>query len=177
MQWSENISENPLISTLPDGYLLRNFQNKDNKSYINLMKSAGFNDWNNETLDSALKKVIPNALFFIEHIETTEIVGTAMGSVNPSKYFPNGVELGWVAVAPSHRGKNLSYTACAAVIKKNLELGYREIYLLTDDFRLPAIKIYLKLGFIPYYYLPDMQLRWKEIFKKLDIKETIFNPN
>ncbi|RLD09866.1 MAG: hypothetical protein DRI44_07490 [Chlamydiae bacterium] len=35
------------------------------------------------------------------------MVGTAVGICNPSKCFPNGGELGWVAVNPSHCGKGL----------------------------------------------------------------------
>ncbi len=170
MIWpTERLGES-LQWNLPEGYLLRNFQSEDKESYINLMKSAGFNEWNNNNFNSVIEKVIPNGLFFIEHIESSEIVGTTVGSNNPTKYFPNGGELGWVAVNPSHYGKGLGRIVCAAVTKRFLELGYREIYLLTDDFRLPAIKIYLKLGYIPLYHLPDMKQRWKNIFKKLNLK-------
>ena len=156
---------------LPEGYLLRNFQNEDEEAYINLMKSAGFNEWNNDNFNSVIEKAISNGLFFIEHIESSEIVGTTVGSKNPTKYFPNGGELGWVAVNPSHCGKGLGRIVCAAVTKRFLELDYREIYLLTDDFRLPAIKTYLKLGYIPLYQLPDMKQRWKNILKKLKLEE------
>ncbi len=163
--------ESSLQLNLPDGYLLRNFQSEDKESYINLMKSAGFNEWNNDNFNSVIEKAIPNGLFFIEHIESSEIVGTAVGSNNPTKYFPNGGELGWVAVNPSHCGKGLGRIVCAAVTKTFLELDYREIYLLTDDFRLPAIKIYLKLGYVPFYYLPDMKQRWSKVLKKLNLEE------
>jgi mycothiol synthase len=166
MNWPAERLGDSLKLDLPEGYLLRNFQSGDTEAYINLMKSAGFNEWNNETFNSVIEKAIPNGLFFIEHIESSEIVGTTVGSNNPTKYFPNGGELGWVAVNPSHCGKGLGCIVCAAVTKRFLELGYREIYLLTDDFRLPAIKIYLNLGYVPFYYLPDMKKRWENIFKK-----------
>ena len=39
----------------------------------------------------------------------------------------------------------------------------------TDDFRLPAIKNYLNLGFVPVYAGESHLLRWQSIFKKLDI--------
>ena len=169
MIWpSERLGES-LQWNLPKGYLLRNFQSGDKESYINLMKSAGFNEWNNDNFNAVIEKIIPNGLFFIEHIESSEIVGTAMGSNNPSKYFPNGGELGWVAVTPSHNGKGLGYIVCAAITKRFLELGYREIYLLTDDFRIPAIKTYLKLGYIPLYHLPNMKQRGREVIKKVEI--------
>ena len=44
--------------------------------------------------------------------------------------------------------------------------GYTRIYLKTDDWRLPAIKTYLKLGFIPFLFLPDMEGRWRDVCEK-----------
>jgi len=41
--------------------------------------------------------------------------------------------------------------------------GYRHVYLKTDDWRLPAIKTYLKLGFLPFLFSPDMEGRWREV--------------
>ena len=37
----------------------------------------------------------------------------------------------------------------------------------TDDFRLPAIKNYLNLGFVPVYVGENHGERWRIIFKKL----------
>ena len=41
------------------------------------------------------------------------------------------------------------------------------IYLSTDDWRLPAIKVYLKLGYEPLLYADDMKGRWKAVCGKL----------
>jgi mycothiol synthase len=43
--------------------------------------------------------------------------------------------------------------------------GYRRIYLLTDDFRLPAIRIYLALGYAPLFHTPGMQERWQAVLR------------
>ncbi len=42
-----------------------------------------------------------------------------------------------------------------------LAAGYRCICLQTDDFRLPAIRTYLKLGFEPLSRDPDTDARWR----------------
>ena len=47
------------------------------------------------------------------------------------------------------------------------ERGYRRIRLLTDDWRLPAISLYLSLGFEPEMTRPNMPGRWQEVRKKL----------
>ncbi len=49
-----------------------------------------------------------------------------------------------------------------------LRAGYFNIYLRTDDFRLPAINVYLNLGYLPFLCATDMSRRWVEVFKKLE---------
>ena len=36
-----------------------------------------------------------------------------------------------------------------------------------DDFRLPAIRIYLRLGFKPHLTGPDMEKRWRKVCAEL----------
>jgi mycothiol synthase len=47
--------------------------------------------------------------------------------------------------------------------------SYRNIYLGTQDFRLSAIKTYLKLGWMPNIYNEEMYYRWMNIYKDLNI--------
>lgn len=39
----------------------------------------------------------------------------------------------------------------------------QDIHLYTEDFRLAALKTYLKLGYIPILYSPEMPERWRAI--------------
>ena len=57
---------------------------------------------------------------------------------------------------------------CTAVMQRYASAGYRHVYLKTDDWRLPAIKTYLKLGFLPFLFAPDMEERWREVCSELD---------
>ena len=41
------------------------------------------------------------------------------------------------------------------------------VYLSTDDWRLPAIHVYLSLGWQPLIYAPDMEARWEAVFNGL----------
>jgi mycothiol synthase len=47
--------------------------------------------------------------------------------------------------------------------------GYRDAVLETDDFRLPAIKVYLRFGFVPVYEVKgeDQRARWSALFQKI----------
>ena len=41
--------------SLPEGYILRNFQSGDDAAYIALMRGAGFSTWNTDNLEEVLK--------------------------------------------------------------------------------------------------------------------------
>ena len=73
----------------------------------------------------------------------------------------------WVAADPDHRGRKLGTLVSGAATRRLVEAGYRRIYLLTDDFRLPAIRIYLALGYTPLYHAPDMPERWQSVLQQL----------
>ena len=53
-------------------------------------------------------------------------------------------------------------------MRRLLEAGYRNIYLNTEDWRLPALSIYLKLGWVPLLYMSDMEERWRDVCAKID---------
>ena len=80
---------------------------------------------------------------------------------------PYGGELGYLAGDPEHSGRGLGYAVCCAVLQRYRDAGYRRVYLRTDDFRLAAIKIYLKLGFVPFLFADGMAERWKTVCEEL----------
>jgi mycothiol synthase len=55
----------------------------------------------------------------------------------------------------------------AAAVEIALGLPLRPIVLRTDDYRIPAIKVYLKLGFVPTYDHLSYPDRWQAIFLAL----------
>lgn len=157
----------PDVPALPDTYTLRTFRPGDEAGYLELMHLVGFSHWGPETLESTLNRVLPEGLFVVEH-ESGILVATAMATHAPTQLHPFGGELGWVAVHPEHRGKGLGTIVCAAAIRRFRKAGYTRIFLRTDDHRLAAIKTYLKLGFVPFLFAPDMRDRWKVVCEKLD---------
>ena len=167
MIWPEAHHLVPPVVAMPKGYEMRQLGPEDTASYLELMHSAGFSDWNSETVVRVTRGVLPGGYFVVQHGNAGRIVATAIANHCPAERHPFGGELGWVAVAPRHRGKNLGKAVCSAVVRRFLQAGYRRIYLKTDDFRLPAVKLYLRLGFQPHYYKKEMRDRWEQIFQKL----------
>ena len=58
------------------------------------------------------------------------------------------------------RGMGGGRAVCTAVVQYFKKHEIQLAHLDTDDFRKPAIKIYLDLGFRPYLYEDDMPERW-----------------
>jgi mycothiol synthase len=163
----EEVLASPPPVHLPQGYAMRTFRPGDEEGHIAVMRSATFDGWNHEQLRAALLKTLPDGMFLAVHNAAAAVVGTATATHNPSEHHAFGGELGWVAVMPQHTGRGLGKALCAAVIERFTQAGYRRIYLRTDDWRLPAIKVYLSLGFVPFLFAEDMPGRWEEVCAKL----------
>ncbi|HEY9076426.1 MAG TPA: GNAT family N-acetyltransferase [Anaerolineaceae bacterium] len=153
------------IPPLPAGYRLRQYQQPDEQEYYTLMARAGFEGWDARRMQKVMPTLLPGGFFVIEHLASGRIVATAQASHRPTDQHPFGGELGWVATDPDHRSLGLGKAVSAAATLRLVQAGYTEIYLLTDDFRLPAIRIYLDLGYRPLYHIAGMQERWEAIFR------------
>ncbi len=72
-----------------------------------------------------------------------------------------------VSVLDKARGRKLGRAVCARVLQYLKENGCTQIVLTTDDFRIPAIKTYLSLGFQPVQNNEEMRRRWGAILSRL----------
>lgn len=95
------------------------------------------------------------------------IVGTAMCLHNYSGSTPFTGDVGWLACDPGHRGRGLGYSLTASVTARFLRAGYARIQLHTEYYRLPAVKIYLSLGYLPVIYSREMVSLWQEICEQI----------
>jgi mycothiol synthase len=154
---------------MPAGYTLRTYRDGDAAAYVELMHGAGFETWTEAKAQRVFETMLPDGLFFIVHNATGALVATAAAQVRPREHHPLGGELGWVGTDCDHRGKGLGTIVCAAVTRRLLASDCATFYLLTDDLRLPAISVYLKLGWIPFLYLPEFEARWQAVCAGLGI--------
>ena len=72
-----------------------------------------------------------------------------------------------VGVVAEHTGRKLGKWVSLAVLYYFRDNGFKCAMLDTDDFRIPAVKTYLNLGFIPVYVEEGQPERWRKIFEKL----------
>jgi mycothiol synthase len=115
-----------------------------------------------------LNHVLPRGFFVIQEEQSNIVTGACLAAHLPTPRHPFAGILGWLAVDPAYRGNGFGQTLSAAVTRRLIEAGYERIYLNTDDHRLPAIKTYLNLGWVPFLYQEDMAKRWELVCRKLD---------
>jgi len=167
MVWPRARAANPPLVSVAGGYTLRKFRPAETEQYIELAREAGFDHFSAEILAGYSATVIPGGFFVVEHDPSGELAASAMAQHASDEMHPEGGVLGWVMGRAAHSGKGLGLTVCAAVTGRLLAAGYREIYLKTDDSRLPALKTYLKLGWVPLLFTPDMESRWQRVCARL----------
>lgn len=157
---------------LPEGYAIRSFQEGDEENYAAVLNDRDLGHWAVERLESILTNPLsPEGVYFV----TWNDIPVATACAHDHSLSEGGKrvgELGWLAANPEHKGKKLGMAVSAAVVNHLLGLGYEEIYLLTDHWRYPAIKTYLKLGFEPMLRGPDDRYLWGKLYEHFGLTFT-----
>jgi mycothiol synthase len=170
MLWPGQLLATPPRTEVPGGYAVRTYTDGDESAFQALLASE---DWamSDRQWQEYRDRLLPNGLFLIVHTGSNTLVASAGAVHNPNPgryYFPFGGELGDLIVHPGHRGRGLGHTAAALVVRRLLAAGYESIRVGVQGFRLPAIKTYLKLGFVPFLHHDDLLGRWQRICEQLD---------
>ncbi|MBU4200971.1 MAG: GNAT family N-acetyltransferase [Kiritimatiellae bacterium] len=103
-----------------------------------------------------------------------KIVGTATAWFNPDyRGRPYG-RIHWVGILPEVQGQGLAKPLMSKVMERFVELGHERVYLTTSTLRIPAIRLYLKFGFVPEINSQQDKTAWRsiELFfkKKMEVK-------
>lgn len=153
---------------MPDGYHIRNYQPGDEQGWIRLISEsleysaeAVAGDWQQLADDPTVGS---EDIFFV--CCDGEIVGTGTAMKRPQDPPETGY-VHMIGVDSTHRGKKLGQIVSIAVLNRLVEKGYKHALLLTDDHRLSAIAIYLKLGFVPVINGDEMRDRWVKVGEAL----------
>ncbi len=156
----------PSVPTLAPGYLLRQVSLEDRHSYSQTFQTA-FDD--PSPFGDLMKHTLLGGFYVVEHMPTGTVVAASTAAVYKKSQHPDGHSLQWVVAHSNHRGIGAGQATVAAATQSLADNAPKYSYLSTDDFRIPAISIYLKLGWKPLLYQEDMALRWGTVFKLLNI--------
>jgi len=152
---------------LPAGYLVQCCVESDLSSVRALIdgdERIGDKAW-----ECFVDRIVPSGAFLISHIESGNPVATASALHNPRAtryYFPFGGEVGYVTVDPGHRRAGLGRAVVANVVRRLIEMGYRNIFVGVQGWRLPAVKCYLGVGFVPLIHNDALIPRWRRVCKQ-----------
>ena len=164
-----NRFENLPEVALPEGYQLCTFPERGEDDWITALNATGqLGEWNRENARTWLageRRIMQEGTFFI----LCEDQPAATACTIPPTPKDRRPEIGWISVSPGHQGKRLGYQVTLAGLRFLAQRGYEETFLHTDDWRLPALKTYLNLGFVPEIPHESHPGRWKIVYETVGI--------
>ena len=154
----------PSVSDLSPGYELRLVSQEDKHSYNQTFLTA-FDD--PSPFGDLMKHALPKGFFVVEHLPTGTVVAASTAAVYEKSQHPDGHSLQWVVAHSDHRGTGVGQATIAAATRVLANHAPNYSYLSTDDFRIRAISIYLKLRWKPLLYQEGQIRRWATVFEHL----------
>ena len=151
---------------IPSGFNLRFFKEGDEAAWEHIVKTTLFPmEFEKSIRSAAFYK--DERVWFICHEDVP--VATAIAWLNDR--FPETTGyVHMVGALPKWKGRKLGYQITLAVLHQMKRDGMQDVVLETDDFRLPAISIYLDLGFVPEMNHESHKKRWQDVYAALGRK-------
>jgi mycothiol synthase len=149
---------------LPAGYTMRSYREGDDAAWITIINEAFGYSWTAADFISIMKQdaaFLPERLFFIIAPD-----GVPCATAGAWRSAQNGDGIGYlhyVGTRPAHAGRKLGYLVSLAALHKLRDDGCHAVTLLTDDYRLAAIKTYLRLDFHPVMVHENQPARWAKV--------------
>lgn len=156
----------PAVPSCPEGCVLRLAGHADSEALAELLSSAFAEfHWTSQRVRESLLDDPGVPATFVVAREDGRLLATASAQRIP-EYEPDGF-LHWVASSPEARGLGLGTLVSLAAMHRLRELGFRACRLTTDDERIPAIRTYLRLGFLPVVEDETHPGRWRALAERL----------
>ena len=151
---------------LPEGFSLHNHVEGEDKNWEDLIEKAfgsrfSFND---VIVNGGGYK--PEYVLYIAKNGVDIATATAV----EKDIFPGEGWFRMIGTAPEARGLGAGRLVCLAALHSLAARGYKSVVLSTDDVRIPAIKLYLSLGFEPIFTHESHEERWKKVMEVIENK-------
>ena len=142
---------------VPDGFTLRDYRDGDDAEWAGFVAEYCTAPFAEHMKSHRFYK--PEKVKFICEGDRPVATATAWDDENDGSL---GV-VHMVGAAPEYRGRGLGSAVLIAVLHHMKHSGKTAAILTTDDHRLPAIKMYLRLGFEPVVTDAEQADRWGKI--------------
>ncbi|HBN82741.1 MAG TPA: hypothetical protein DDZ89_02755 [Clostridiales bacterium] len=162
----ENFDKLPMMD-LPEKYSTRSAKEGDEQAWVDIINDS-FGYSANRSFDSLKREACfsYDRVFFVLYNGIP--VGTATSWYRQEWPDDTGY-LHMVGVKQDHSGKHLGAYVSLEALAHMKARGFKSCVLQTDDFRIPAIKTYLRLGFQPKFTHENHLERWDHIKEKIKI--------
>jgi len=160
MQWPD-AGRMPRRTDLAPGYAFR--ADPDHAAFAAVQRAIGF-EMTPAVWAPLNRTLVEGSMVLVE----SEDAGTPVAVAAAERRLGGWVELGWVAVAPDHRGRGLGLAVCTSLTRALLASGEARLIGSTQDHRLPALAIYFALGFHPVFRAEKVA-RWQAVCHALRI--------
>ena len=151
--------------SVPEPYVIRSEVPGDDKAWEKIITES-FQEVFSYDMMTEDKAYRPERVLFVTDGEGVP-VATAASWVT-SDYPADCAVLHMVGALAEHSGHRLGFYVCLAAMVHAGKEGFSRMVLRTDDFRIPAIKTYLRLGFVPCIVHENHIGRWQEILRKIN---------
>lgn len=155
--------------TLPTGYAIRTYQEGDAPAWCDIMNGQIGTGWTVERFQEKMLHVPvfrPEGLFFA--VKDDVPVASACAWWLPERYGTDTGVLHMVAVHPDQHGQGLGKAISLAVIHYFNRIAMKDCILFTYTNRIPAIRLYLGLGFKPELETVETQAAWLDVLTILN---------
>ena len=159
--------------TLPAGYRLRPYQPGDEEAWGEIMTEAFTPYWNATRFRRLL---LPHFGFKPERVIMLCRQDTPVGSASAFQWPGIPKDRGYIhmlGVKKEHCGLKLGFSLCVACLRRFKQEGFRSAMLQTEDYRIPAIKHYLRLGFKPVLVNEDQRAKWAQVLERIGDPEWV----
>ncbi len=146
---------------LPEGYTVRSLRPGDEAAWERIIVASFGGEHHFHKVMATDEPYKPERVWFV--CDANDVpVATASAWYRPQWKEQTGY-VHMVGLMPDQAGKKLGYWVSLAVLHQFIREGRTRAVLHTDDFRIPAIKTYLNLGFLPELSADDHLERWKAL--------------
>lgn len=153
---------------LPDGYSMRTYLPGDGTAWERIIGESFNRNMEPGSFDSMMRTdsaFLPERIFFAVY-ESAQIATASAWSM--PGYGDECGYLHYVGCADAHRGKGVGKAVSYAALHRIKKEGRAKAVLRTDDSRIPAIRMYIKLNFRPLLVHENQRERWRKICKEID---------
>lgn len=152
----------------PEGYEIVTYRHSYGRAWHGIIEDSYGSEF---PTDVKYRNIIGDPFFspegFFFAIHKNILVGTSYARIKKE----DELRQGWLymlGVVREHQGHGLGHALTTRVLLFLRNKGYGTCILYTDDERLPAIKVYLNLGFKAKYKDQTHRTRWITIYRKLE---------